>query len=134
MKQETASSITSMTLRISGSEVNQEGDEGGEPILFTMKLGMSARRRLQDASYDCRVEQDPIDECNRNLTAAVAALTEQQAVCSQEKEDAGNDVTKTRFPECELLATMAAAASALNDRCMALPMACNGRANPKPKP
>ena len=64
MKQATASSITSMTLRVGGSEVNTEGDGEGEPILFTMKLGMSARRRLQDASYDCRVEQDPIDECN----------------------------------------------------------------------
>ena len=127
VKQETASSITSMTLRVSGSEVNTEGDGEGEPILFTMKLGMSARRRLQDASYYCRVEQDPIDECNRNLTAAVAALTEQQAVCSQEKEDAGNDVTKTSFPECELLKTMADDAKALNDKCMALPVACNGR-------
>ena len=127
VKQETASSITSMTLRVGGSEVNTEGDGEGEPILFTMKLGMSARRRLQDASYDCRVEQDPIDECNRNLTAAVAALTEQQAVCSQEKEDAGNDISKTSFPECELLKTMADDAKAINDKCMALPVACNGR-------
>ena len=127
VQQETASSITSMTLRVGGSEVGQEGDDGGEAILFTMKLGLSARRRLQEASYDCRVEQAPVDECNQNLTVAVAALTAQQAVCSQEKEDAGNDVTKTSFPECELLATMATEASALNAKCMALPMACNGR-------
>ena len=113
--------------------MSQEGDGEGKPILFTMKLGLSARRRLtrtrrlQDANYDCRVEQDPIDECNQNLTVAVAALTEQQAVCSQEKEDAGNDVTKTRFPECELLKTMADDAKAFNDKCMALPVACSGR-------
>ena len=126
-KQETASSITSMTLRIDGSDVSQEGDDGGEQILFTRKLGKDARRRLQETIYDCRDEQTPIDQCNQNLTLAVAALTEQQAVCSQEKEDAGNDIQKTSFPECELLADMAAAARALNEKCMALPMPCNGR-------
>ena len=127
VKQETASSITSMTLRINGSDVSQEGDDGGEQILFTTKLGKDARRRLQETSYDCRDEQTPIDKCNQNLTLAVAALTEQQAVCSQEKEDAGNDIQKTSFPECELLADMAAAARTLNEKCMALPMPCNGR-------
>ena len=63
---------------------------------------------------------------------AVEALTEQQAVCNQEKEDAGNDIWKTSFPECELLVTMATTAGALNDKCMALPMACNGCDNPEP--
>ena len=127
VKQETASSITSMTLRIGGSDVSQEGDDGGEQILFTMKLGPGARRRLQETSYDCRDEKTPIDKCNQDLTLATAALTEQQAVCSQEKEDAGNDISKTSFPECELLAVMAVAARAKNEECMALPMPCNGR-------
>ena len=141
VKQETASAITSLTLRADGAELTIGGDadadadadaDGGDDdrILFTANVGASARRRLQSSAvgYDCRDEQAPLDDCTQALNQSVFELRQQQAACSASKDAQGASLTPpSSFPECDALAEMAAALGAKNEECKALPLPCSGR-------
>ena len=126
VRQVTSSAITSLTLRADGGQALQVNASGGEPILLTTSIPPSARRRLQQVGYDCRTEQDPLDECFEALRNASAELLAQQALCNAAKESQGASLTAS-FSECDTLSLLAEAAQNKSVECAALPLACSSR-------
>ena len=86
---------------------------------------MGARRRLQDASYDCRDEQQAIEACSSSLEASALAVQSQLALCSEEM--AAAPTSQSIFAECELATAAYASFNATQATCLALPLPCSGR-------